>query len=486
MSETQQLLGKIAALRQRLEQAQVQAGRTRLDGASANEPVGPGRLWALQQHVEAAHEHALQLDQAVKALAPADSSETPRPLPTQLTVRARKVLERGRDLLTQLRGLSGEQPLHDPDAPLARVYREATTLTETALRMAQLLPDRAAGQFAVCEGMEVLLGVVSDKLCVVKEGLADRRLQSSRLEQFAGLLLALERGRAVDPQPFLALAEALIDEAASNLPIRFHDAPVWSEKDIAWVARCVAAHGLTVAQVVARMARLSPELRGRHLEAVLAGLLHDVGMLCVPAELLWQAVPLDDAGRRTIEGHCQAGAALLMPLMPDAAWLHEAAGGHHERLDGTGYPDGRKGTTLGPITRLVAVCDVYAAACTARPYRPARDTRTALTDTLLLAESGALDRDLAERLLHLSFYPTGSVVELADGSVGLVVATPTGRREQANPARPVVAQLTTPQSEFLAAPRFLDLAACDGPGIIRSLSPEERRRVLSTRYPQWT
>ena len=58
-----------------------------------------------------------------------------------------------------------------------------------------------------------------------------------------------------------------------------------------------------------------------------------------------------------------------------------------------------------------------------------RARRTALTDTLLLADRGALDRHCAERLLHLSFYPVGSVVELADGAVGLVVATHGGRRE---------------------------------------------------------
>ena len=82
---------------------------------------------------------------------------------------------------------------------------------------------------------------------------------------------------------------------------------------------------------------------------------------------------------------------------------------------------------LTPLSRLLAVCDVYAAFCTARPHRPAKETRTALTDVLLMAESGLLDRDYAERLLELTFYPVGAAVEMADGSLALVAAAPSAR-----------------------------------------------------------
>ena len=58
------------------------------------------------------------------------------------------------------------------------------------------------------------------------------------------------------------------------------------------------------------------------------------------------------------------------------------------------------------------MADVYAAMCCPRPHRPAIDPRTALTDTLMLGENGGLDPTWAERLLTLSFYPAGSIVEL--------------------------------------------------------------------------
>src|SRR5439155_7366592 len=99
-------------------------------------------------------------------------------------------------------------------------------------------------------------------------------------------------------------------------------------------------HALTVAQVMARLVRLDPDLRGHASEAVLATLWHDVGMLRVSPELLSQAGPLADDSRRAVEGHCRVGAELLTALLPSAPWLADAAAHHHERSDGTGYPDG--------------------------------------------------------------------------------------------------------------------------------------------------
>jgi HD-GYP domain-containing protein (c-di-GMP phosphodiesterase class II) len=210
-----------------------------------------------------------------------------------------------------------------------------------------------------------------------------------------------------------------------------------------------------------------------------------VGLLAIPAEILVQPDPLDDAQRRLLESHVQIGADRVRQLLPDGDWLTDAVAGHHERLDGTGYPGGLREMHISSLARLLAVCDVYAALCCPRPYRPARETRTALTDTLLQAEQGLLDREHAERLLLLSFYPVGTAVELADGSLGVVVATHRGRRELNNAARPVVVLLTDTQGQPLAGPRPLDLAQCLNRSIVRSLSAVERRSLLGLRFPEW-
>jgi hypothetical protein len=123
--------------------------------------------------------------------------------------------------------------------------------------------------------------------------------------------------------------------------------------------------------------------------------------------------------------------------------------------------------------------------CCPRPHRPAIDPRTALTDTLMLGENGGLDPAWAERLLVLSFYPAGSIVELTDGSVARVVATHPPRADLHTPARPVVDLLTDNCGEWLPCPQPLDLAASEGRAVVRTLPAAQRRQLLATKYPEW-
>jgi HD-GYP domain-containing protein (c-di-GMP phosphodiesterase class II) len=235
---------------------------------------------------------------------------------------------------------------------------------------------------------------------------------------------------------------------------------------------------------MARLTRRDPDYRGRLQEPILAGLLHDIGMIAMPPEVVGQAGPLDDEQERLLERHTQRGGELALQLMPAAGWLAQVAAGHHEHLDGTGYHAGLVEEQLTPLIRLTAVASVYAALCSPRPYRLAKDPRTALTDTLLLAERSVLDRGQAERLLHLSFYPVGSVVELNDGSMGVVRASNLGRRDLHDPGRPVVEVLMEARGQLLPVPSTIDLAECEGRSIVRTLSVEERRKLFGQRHPE--
>jgi hypothetical protein len=395
--------------------------------------------------------------------------------------------------LCQLRELAG---LLDVDAadlvgtasadPLVRRFRETLAIADTALRSVPLYPDSPSVQLRLCDGLEGVLNVVAERSAALRWAVEQRRREVGWVETLTELLAALASGTAPAVAPFVALAEALLTEAAQAGPLRFFatEAAPGERTDAAWLARTIACHGLTTGQVIARLARHDPELRGQAVEVVVAALVHDVGMLRVPLVLYTHPGPLGDEQRRVIETHTRLGAESVAPLLAKSAWLAEAALYHHERHDGTGYPDGLRETQVPPLVRLLAVCDVYAALCAPRPHRPAREPRTALTDTLLLADKGALDRSYAERLLHLSFYPVGSVVELADGAVGLVVATHASRHDLNTPARPVLVLLTTPQGEALPTPRPLDLAECEGRSIVRVVPAVERRQLLGRRYPE--
>jgi HD-GYP domain-containing protein (c-di-GMP phosphodiesterase class II) len=480
MTDTHVLLDKIAALRQRLDQAQ---GLARDAGSAAaaladGTREDAGRVWRLERRVDSGSVDAALLEGSLRQLTElAPGAATAAQMPQQLTARARRVLEQTHQLLGKLRAVADQLDALASETRLNSEYRQTSAMTETVLRVIQAFPDSASAQLRLCEGVEAILNAASQRLAALAQAVGLRQHEADQLRTLKDLLSGLAGGQHVAVQDFITLANELLAEAGEK-PLRFPDA-IGTD-----LGQFVALHSLAVAQVVARIVRTDPELRARPMEPVLAALVHDVGMLRVPAEIVLKAGALDDSERRAIERHSLIGADLAARLLSNGAWLSEAARGHHERLDGTGYPSGLRDAHIAPLTRLLAVCDVYAALCSPRPHRPARETRTALADTLLLADQGALDPREAERLLLLSFYPVGAAVELSDGTLGVVVATHMAPRDLNTPARPVVAVLTDSRGRPLPSPHHVDLATSEVQSIVRTLTAAERRGALGQRYPE--
>ncbi len=486
MTDTQLLLNKIAALRQRLEQAQGLASEaSNAANSIAGEPLLPDRLRTLQRLVRIGADHSELLGSSVEEFAqPAGQPSASKSLPVQLTARARRAVEQGRGLIRRLRSL-GElvEEFDTTDAssgdPLLSLHREARAMVDTSLRLLQVFPDNALGQMRLCDGLEGIFRLVEQQLELLETTLKERREQQQEISLLADVLQHLESGQAPDVETLRGLARRILEKAEAGEPLRIH------YRSPNRPAFYVACHCLNVAHVIARLQRHIPESQERRIETLLAALLHDAGMMRVPAEVLAQAGPLSDEQRRAVEAHCRHGAEMARKVLPSSDWVEVAVATHHERMDGTGYPDGLGEPRIDTTTRLLAVCDVYAAMRAPRPYRPACDPRTALTDTLLMAEQGALDKHHAELLLHLCLYPVGSIVELASGDIGRVVAAHSTANDPQAPARPVVALLTDSEGRRLPLPRFLDLSRTEGHSIVRALTVAEQFDLLGDRYLAW-
>jgi hypothetical protein len=505
MSDTRALLHKITALRQRLEQAQglvQEAGSAAVEllaGAPATADAAP-----LSIRLAAGQREQVLLDSSIRRLAGTlDAADTVAP--ARLTARLRGLLEQGRALVVQLRSLADDPLLSEapgPDGaldPLADTLRSTVAMAETSLRLVQGFPDAASAQLRMSEGLEGMLAMIAERTQSLEAAVQQRRRHHERIDALATLLLTLDAGKTPELPPYLALAETIWAEAQQGTPLHFLHAEPGADgpgHEDEWgttvdsvvrpwaVARFVAAHSLNVAQVVAHLVPHDPDLRRVPLELILAALLHEVGLLRVPIALLTQPEPLTAEQRGQLERHPAIGAERVTRFLPGAASVSELIACHHERPDGTGYPAGLSAAQLSAPAKFLAVAIAYAARVCPRPHRPAADPRTALTDTLLAAEKGAFDRTHAERLLQLSFYPVGSVVELADGQVGVVVATHKGRADLTAPARPVLALLTATDGTLLPSPQHLDLAVCAGRTIVRTLSVARRRQLLGRRYPE--
>ena len=163
-------------------------------------------------------------------------------------------------------------------------------------------------------------------------------------------------------------------------------------------------------------ARVGEELRltaAARRDLAVGGLLHDIGKLAVPVEILRKPGALDDAEFAEIKRHPEAGRRLLEELGGFPESVRRLVADHHERLDGTGYPRGLEGHELTLETRVLAVCDVYDAMVSDRVYRAAWSPGRALT---LLRDEHAFDRrvvDALERVLSAQ-ERVGFVLGLAD------------------------------------------------------------------------
>jgi HD-GYP domain-containing protein (c-di-GMP phosphodiesterase class II) len=109
----------------------------------------------------------------------------------------------------------------------------------------------------------------------------------------------------------------------------------------------------------------------------LAAAIHDIGKIAIPAEILSRPGRLSDAEMALVRGHVRAGYDLVSRV--EFPWpVAEMILQHHERLDGSGYPQGLRGDEIGPGARVIAVADVVEAMSAHRPYRPARGLESAL------------------------------------------------------------------------------------------------------------
>jgi ribonuclease P protein subunit RPR2 len=143
-------------------------------------------------------------------------------------------------------------------------------------------------------------------------------------------------------------------------------------------AERVAAYGLLIARKFAPELAITPELEFGYL-------LHDVGKVAIPDAILYKPSSLDDDERALMSRHPVIGAEIVQGIdfLADASSVVRS---HHERWDGTGYPDGLAGEEIPLAARVFSVADVLDALTTDRPYRPACSLRYARA--MINAESG--------------------------------------------------------------------------------------------------
>jgi putative nucleotidyltransferase with HDIG domain len=160
-----------------------------------------------------------------------------------------------------------------------------------------------------------------------------------------------------------------------------------------------AGHQQRVSQLAGAIAEVFQMSNDRVWRIRMAGLLHDIGKIVIPIEILGKPGRLNDIESAIVRTHPRVGYEMLIQI-DFAAPIADAVLQHHERLDGSGYPAGLGGDQMLPEAKILGVADVVEAMCSHRPYRPALGVDRALME--IEAHRGILyDNDVVDACLTL-------------------------------------------------------------------------------------
>lgn len=186
-------------------------------------------------------------------------------------------------------------------------------------------------------------------------------------------------------------------------------------------------------------------------DLTLGAMLHDIGKRFIPAEILNKSSNLTPGEFEIIKKHPLLGEEMLRKANLSGEVL-SIIRHHHERWDGTGYPDGISRNAITLNAQIVAVADVFDALVSDRPYRKGLPPYYAL-ELVIAGSGGDFNEEVVRNLFRcLVLYPEGSIVTLNTGEVGVVIGV-----QRMNPSRPILKVLFDKYGNYLYDDKICDL-----------------------------
>ena len=185
--------------------------------------------------------------------------------------------------------------------------------------------------------------------------------------------------RAIDRQQRLDNEIHQKEETQERLATALRSTIEAMSKTMEWRDPYTAGHQKRVAQISMSIARKLGMPNDAIQALYMAAMVHDIGKVAVPSEILTKPTHLTDLEMQMVQEHAETGYQILKDIpfpWPIADMVHQ----HHERLDGSGYPKGLKGDEICLEARILAVADTIEAMSTHRPYRPARGLEASMNE----------------------------------------------------------------------------------------------------------
>jgi len=308
------------------------------------------------------------------------------------------------DGFRSLNARSGRNGGDDVLKKVAGIVNEFTRATDVTARASAdefvvILPEASAEEARVCLE-RVLLELESASVGTVETisasiGVAEYARTMSSEELVAAAGAAVDRARAAGGGRIEvrgAGAEAAGSEQSAHQDAIAGLAEALLERD-----RYTGEHSESVVELAASVAR-GLGLDNPEIDKVRqAALLHDIGKVAIPDEILHKDGPLNDEEWEVMRQHPAIGERILRSI-PGLGGVARIVRHEHERFDGGGYPDGLSGNEIPIGSRIILACDAYHAMTSDRPYRKAMEHSEAIRE--LAANAGAqFDPDVTEQLI---------------------------------------------------------------------------------------
>ena len=278
----------------------------------------------------------------------------------------------------------------------------------------------------------------------------------------ASLFNEARMGRALDAEKCLPLVDEISSSVWRNPGAIISLARLKTHDDYTYM------HSVAVCALMVSLARqLGMDENGAR-EAGMAGLLHDMGKALMPLDVLNKPGKLNDIEYGVMKTHPERGHALLVEGKGVGAAVLDVCLHHHERPDGAGYPHRLSGDALTRVARMGAVCDVYDAITSNRPYKDGWDPADSIAK--MASWSGQFDSVVFQAFVKsLGIYPIGSLVRMRSGRLGVVV-----EQGSASLMAPRVKVFFSTRSNMPITPETIDLAAQHCADAILAREPVER------------
>lgn len=257
---------------------------------------------------------------------------------------------------------------------------------------------------------------LTEELPRARAAQADLRALAERIAE------DVRTGRRLEPGVVREAIEPMVESLIRNTDALFWLMALMKRDDYAYT------HAVNCSALAAAFGRHLALPREVLVELATGGFLLDAGMAGVPADVVNHEGKLDPEAMALMRGHVGRSMEVLDQAGVTGKWARELVAGHHERHDGSGYPEGLSGDSIPLAGRMGAVVDTYDALRSDRPHRNGESRHGAL-QALYRGRDRLFQAEVVEQFLQcLGVYPTGSLVELSTGEVGVVMAQNQVRR----------------------------------------------------------